>query len=982
MTMYTKPIIGHEQNIADTLNSDPIEDQEQYPTELTDSFKAAGEEGWHVGTQYYRTVFGKKYDKQYYTVNDLGEYEAHEIEANKDLKMLSSTEANERYSIDGFLKFDKEISEEEAQEVHATKSKQLERQTLLSRAPTSWVGTPTRGLISMATGIVDPVNIALMAVPGVGQEAMAMRMFAGRMASGFGERFMARTAAGAVEGVVGSAAYEPVAHALAKANYEERTIDDSFVSIGFGAGLSIGARHLFAGVGAVRGASEGRVAAEPGAIEVAEMPPVGSALHRVAETDADIRSQIAETAVSQATAGQQIDLAAMDPILRRHDRETRLDAAERYGRLAIHAQEGLEPQRFDVAPQSVGRALQEAGIAYNAGAPIERHFTFDGVQRAMGAEQTGGLPLTVEEMRLIPEAAANGAVVSVGKVKGTDLAAVHTQYDLPEGRSVNVIETVRREGGKTYLDLHDAWIGIEGLEPGRSPVEAVSKEKRSAVAITPSGRRVGVRYEVADLKNLVASHGDDLELNANFPQELQPRDRTRAASASQVAQIAARLEPELLGQSATAADGAPIVGPDGVVESGNGRVMAIRRAYSEGMDSASRYKAWLQDQGYNIDGLESPVLVRRRTEDLSPEDRIAFTHEANMRSTLATGAAERAGSDVLALTPEVMSHWKSGALDSAGNRDFVRAFLKGLPESERGAMVTKEGHLSQDGIRRLEGALMAKAYGDDKLVARLFEGTDDDAKSIGNALLDAAPAWSKMRDQAKMGSISAASDPTGSLLKAVNVVRQARETGIKLKDLIEQQDMFSKQDHVMEGFVKVFYGEKLSRQVGREKIAGALEKYATLASDNTTGARLFGEALAPEEMLATVRGVKYERPAVATPKDNVVPLFKKGGDDAADFAAALQREPESDLISFAEEARLQKDIAALTDKDPEISEIIRDAEADILMYEAMANSADEAGLLPAQEKAALQAANDGVKLAEEQAGGFEAAAACMARKRA
>lgn len=45
--------------------------------------------------------------------------------------------------------------------------------------------------------------------------------------------------------------------------------------------------------------------------------------------------------------------------------------------------------------------------------------------------------------------------------------------------------------------------------------------------------------------------------------------------------MAGQLVPELLGRSATVADGAPIVGPDGIVESGNGRVLALRRAYGD-----------------------------------------------------------------------------------------------------------------------------------------------------------------------------------------------------------------------------------------------------------------------------------------------------------------------------------------------------------------------------------------------------------------
>ena len=92
---------------------------------------------------------------------------------------------------------------------------------------------------------------------------------------------------------------------------------------------------------------------------------------------------------------------------------------------------------------------------------------------------------------------------------------------------------------------------------------------------------------------MVTRHNQDLTANPAYPPELQPRARDRAASEAQVANIASRLQPERLGASNTVADGAPIVGPDGVVESGNGRVMALRRAYAANRPKAQGYRDWL-----------------------------------------------------------------------------------------------------------------------------------------------------------------------------------------------------------------------------------------------------------------------------------------------------------------------------------------------------------------------------------------------------
>jgi hypothetical protein len=44
--------------------------------------------------------------------------------------------------------------------------------------------------------------------------------------------------------------------------------------------------------------------------------------------------------------------------------------------------------------------------------------------------------------------------------------------------------------------------------------------------------------------------------------------------------------------------GAPIVGPDGVVESGNGRTMAVMLAYQQGLPTAQTYRAYLVQAGF------------------------------------------------------------------------------------------------------------------------------------------------------------------------------------------------------------------------------------------------------------------------------------------------------------------------------------------------------------------------------------------------
>src|SRR5205085_6986239 len=153
---------------------------------------------------------------------------------------------------------------------------------------------------------------------------------------------------------------------------------------------------------------------------------------------------------------------------------------------------------------------------------------------------------------------------------------------------------------------------------------------------TAGGRAVEVAPVVVEARDLRTSADE------GYDAALQPRDRDRAAAEQQVREMASRLEPERLGFSAEADRGAPIVGDDGMVESGNGRIMAIRQAYAEGGDAAQRYRDWLATQGVDVARYQEPVLVRQRVTELSPEERQGFAVAANRPATLALSAPERA----------------------------------------------------------------------------------------------------------------------------------------------------------------------------------------------------------------------------------------------------------------------------------------------------------------------------------------------------
>lgn len=161
--------------------------------------------------------------------------------------------------------------------------------------------------------------------------------------------------------------------------------------------------------------------------------------------------------------------------------------------------------------------------------------------------------------------------------------ATRAGFDNP-GRDAQGVQRSPVQAHRRELRTHGApGRGPQGLDPQAFPVQG-----DASTVITERGMKLPVRWAVVDASTLVTSHDDALHVNPAFPAELQPRDRTRAASEQQIARIANDVKPELLAESPKAADGAPVVGADRVVESGNARTIALRRAYANGKADAYR----------------------------------------------------------------------------------------------------------------------------------------------------------------------------------------------------------------------------------------------------------------------------------------------------------------------------------------------------------------------------------------------------------
>lgn len=398
-------------------------------------------------------------------------------------------------------------------------------------------------------------------------------------------------------------------------------------------------------------------------------------------------------------------------------------------------------------------------------------------------------------------------------------------------------------------------------EPSAEPSIDSFRPLQDDRAVTTRGTEVPVRYGLVELGDLVTSHDDNLGLNPAYPAELQPRARERAGAQARNYQLEKELNPKLLLNDVGAGAGAPIVSPDGVVESGNGRTIALRRSAARGTPAYEKYVAELKAHGLPVEGMKQPVLVRMRTEPMQGGARAALAREMNADVTERMSAAEQAMSDG-ARIPDQSFDLVPDHLGPSTSREFTRDFIARVAPDQVNALTNADGSLSPEGVRRVKAAVLARAYGDQRLVGQIFEGEESATRKLGDALAEAAPAWAKMRAAAAKGSIPAELDLTEALTSANDLARYAKSENIPLGELIAerlgQKEMFGGDaiSPQTEAFLRLFYrDEAFKKPLASAKIAQALKDYARQALEIEPGENLFGETAGDDTARAILKNV-------------------------------------------------------------------------------------------------------------------------------
>lgn len=446
-----------------------------------------------------------------------------------------------------------------------------------------------------------------------------------------------------------------------------------------------------------------------------------------------------------------------------------------------------------------------------------------------------GLPANPGELYMAHFMGPGGAVSALRAAPNTPLSTIMSPAAMTANAGI-------RFGGKRFADFTTGdlrrWAAHKmraAYDPNASSDLPTFTGEGTTRGYTGSGQvnvgnefRIDVDYEVVDYLSLIRASGD-----------MQPRDRSGANSDEQVAFIAAHLDPALLMPSPSAATGAPIVGPDDVIESGNGRVMGIGRAYERHPERAQAYRQMIVDQGYTIpEGVTRPVLIARRKTPIAEGDTARYG-----AATQNSGVAQMTPAEQARITARGLQSAELGRLDlsrplsAPENRNFVRSVMAGLPlEVRNGYFDPTSDNLNAYGQRHLREALFSRAWPDPDIMAAYIGGDAGELKSLLEALEMAAPRWAALRIEVEAGRVPPEFDISVYVLDAMRLIvaarqvagRQSQTVTAALNDILDQPSILDGAvSPLTTALVRKFWPG--NRPASADQVADFLGRYADAA---------------------------------------------------------------------------------------------------------------------------------------------------------
>lgn len=397
-------------------------------------------------------------------------------------------------------------------------------------------------------------------------------------------------------------------------------------------------------------------------------------------------------------------------------------------------------------------------------------------------------------------------------------------------------------------------------------------KKQKLMERVPAGRTVKVHastndagfdatYKIVPAGDITASHDMNYAVNDLYPAEYQPRDRNRPQMRGQVEKMTKGMKPELLAESQFVNEGAPVINNSGVVLNGNGRVMAVQKAYKGLTDahkkSAKAYKDYLVSIAPSlgiapekVQSMDHPVLVRQAADDA---DTNAIINSTEGGAKL--GGAEQAKADADRLKLSTLEQFVdngTGEFMNPSNREFRRAAASDVfSDTEGNSVFNEKGDLSPTGAFRIRNAIFAKAYNDNYLLTQLSEATDNNSKNIMNAMIAAAPEVAKVNEGIKNGALYPDYDISDVITKTAKTIMSLRNEGKPLSFHLQETDLFSQGASEAERLVLEFIERnKFKSRTIADMYKGACDSIFAVGSPKQS--KLFDSKEAPRISLENI----------------------------------------------------------------------------------------------------------------------------------
>lgn len=365
------------------------------------------------------------------------------------------------------------------------------------------------------------------------------------------------------------------------------------------------------------------------------------------------------------------------------------------------------------------------------------------------------------------------------------------------------------------------------------------------------------QYELWELDDVIPSHDPERQFarREDYPEMAQERPyHSDLGEQEKVINNAIRYDPDHVANlDSMAVSGPPIITSKGIVLGGNSRTMTLALVYGRHPEKAKAYIQALKDKAQSfgldakaIDGMKKPILVRRISGELSPEEMALKSREYNQNPSQVLQAQAEGVSRARFIGGQSMNLLATGLreneslakfLDNETSAGFVNALIDEgviLP-TEKSAFTNANGSLNNVGKDHVTNILRGMTIPDYDLLARLPAGVLDK--------LDVAiPAIALLRMRGEGWDIS------GAIYAAMRFISMSKAKKQSLWNLFFQNTL-GKPDHFADNAVVQALALTFNKGGVRE-IRMRMNAFLELARNKNAGqASLLGDSftISPEQ---------------------------------------------------------------------------------------------------------------------------------------